>query len=178
MEKLHNKIKKLSILKLILVSISLMCVVQLLTTPFYRLYPINDTFSITFKLDTFSNFLRDFFLLGIVSPIIETLIFQALIIRVVLVLTEIAFMKESIKTYLIPIVISAIAFGFGHIYGYNSIVKVVNTFLIGVILAYTYIVAYITNKKATLCVMCVHIIWNVWGTLIAYIPLYLKYLNI
>ncbi len=172
MEKFHNELKNLSTFKLILISIASMFVVQLLITPFYRLYPINSADSVVYdmyKLDTFANFLRRLFFTGIIHPIIETLIFQTLIIRVVLILTKKIFMKESLITYLIPIVISSIAFGYMHFYGYNSIVKIINTFLLGLILAYTYVVAYTSGKKATRCVICVHAIWNSYAVILNYL---------
>lgn len=87
MIKLHSKLKNLSTFKLILIALASMYAVQLFITPFYRLYPMNSIYSSIFKLDTFTDFLRVFWAIGI-HPIVETLIFQTLIIRVVLVLTK------------------------------------------------------------------------------------------
>lgn len=78
-------------------------------------------------------------------------------------------MKESLIIYLIPIVISSIAFGYAHFYGHNSIVKIINTFLSGLVLAYTYIVAYTSDKKATRCVIWVHAIWNSYSVIVSYL---------
>lgn len=93
MLKLHNKIKNLPILKLVLLSLALVFIVDLFTLPFSQSYIRNftsdDINRRAQELITISGFIKNILTTGIVSPIIETLIFQTLIIRFVLAWTEI-----------------------------------------------------------------------------------------
>lgn len=63
MIKLHNKIKNLSTFKLILVALTLMFIVQILTSPLYHLYPVNNIDPIAQEMfakpETFSELLAD-----------------------------------------------------------------------------------------------------------------------
>ncbi len=93
-------------------------------------------------------------------------------IRIVWGWTRIFFEDESFWANFIPIIISALIFGSAHMAAYASYVKVLNTFLAGLIFAYTYVVAYLSNKRASLCVMCVHILWNMYTIALNYFVVY------
>jgi membrane protease YdiL (CAAX protease family) len=91
-----------------------------------------------------------FFLAVVLVPFIETVLFQALIIKVNL-------KRSRGNSNIYPIIISAIAFSLMHIY---SMIYVVTTFFIGLCLATLYIIVKKRKQSPILVVSTVHAIHN------------------
>ena len=88
----------------------------------------------------------------LIGPIIETLLFQSLIISIICKIVK------KTRFNLIPaLVISAIAFGLNHSY---NLVYIIYTFIIGIFLAFVYYVARFRKESATLSVFLIHSIIN------------------
>ncbi len=175
--KLHNRISGLSTFKLIILMFLLIQLVGILVLPLHRLYPIEPVYPKImverYDMSTLNNLIGIIYRTGIITPIIETLVAQTFVIKLIWMWTRIFFKEDGFWANFIPIIISALVFGFGHLGAFNSYVKVLSTFLGGLILAYTYIAAYYSNKKASLCVMCVHSLQNIYTIAINYFVLYL-----
>ncbi|GEM_PF-3382672 len=173
---LHNKILNLSTFKLILLMFFLLHIAQMIVSPLYKIFPITPTYpkimAERYNMDSINKLIEVIFRTGVMSPILETLLTQTLVIRIVWGFTRIFFEEKGFWANFIPIIISALIFGMGHMSAYNSYVKVLNTFLAGLIFAYTYVAAYFSNKKASLCVICVHGLWNMYTIALNYFILY------
>lgn len=99
------------------------------------------------------------YLIGvIIGPLLETLIFQALIIYVVC-----RIIKRPRYNLYASVLISAIAFGLNHCY---NPYYVLYTFLIGIILAFVYYISRYRRMSPTLTVFIIHALLN----FIAFIP--------
>ncbi len=97
-----------------------------------------------------------FFFLGIIMvPIVETLLFQTLIIRGLSFIMQ----KIRVKCNFIPISISAIAFALSHFYNLRYVLQILP---IGYILALAFVLARKRNKKinASLTVIAIHSLHN------------------
>jgi len=99
----------------------------------FRYFTDEDIFTIDYLLG--ESLLIIFFLTVVFSPIVETLIFQFIVIEVVLYVFNKFKWKNSI---LISIGISGLAFGLSHSY---NIYYIIVTFIIGVLYAFYYVVA-------------------------------------
>ncbi|MCF8018514.1 MAG: CPBP family intramembrane metalloprotease [Vallitaleaceae bacterium] len=93
-----------------------------------------------------------FLSLGIIVPIFETLIFQFLIIRF---LKKFIFFKNRIY---ITILISAVLFGLSHTY---SIAYVFFAFIIGLLLAYAFVIYEDKKASAFWVTMAIHGLRNI-----------------
>ena len=94
---------------------------------------------------------REFFELVFIVPILETFIFQKTIIRL---LTKIKRLRNKKTTI---IFISALFFGIQHFY---SLIYVFITFVIGILLAYSFIIYEDKNKSSYWTVTCIHSLRN------------------
>ena len=90
----------------------------------------------------------------VVTPFIFTLIFQNLIIRF---MWKFFFKNKNSIAIVIPMFASALFFTFFHHLGFST--YIINNFIFGIILAYTYIVLYLSERKAILYTTCVHSIF-------------------
>ncbi|WP_209332976.1 CPBP family glutamic-type intramembrane protease [Lunatimonas salinarum] len=95
----------------------------------------------------------------VLGPIIETFIYQFLIIEAILL------MKNKINIpNIVPISVSALAFGISHNY---NVLYIISMILIGILYATYYLIAkYNTNMKAYLSVLLVHSFANLIGFVI------------
>lgn len=138
---LHNRILGLSTFKLIILMFLLIRLVGILVSPLYRLYPIEPVYPKVMAdmndISTLNNLISVTFRAGIMTPIVETLIAQTFVIRLIWIWTKIFFKEDGLWANFIPIIVSALVFGFAHLSSHNSYVKLLNTFLGGLILAYT-----------------------------------------
>ena len=175
--KFHNKISDLSTFKLIILMFLLIWLMGKLVFPLYRIFPAvpvhHKAMTDMTDISTLNNLISVTFRAGIMTPIVETLVAQTFVIRLTWIWTKIFFKEEGFWANFIPIIVSALIFGFTHLNSHNSYVKFLNTFLGGLILAYIYVVAYYSNRKASLCVMCVHSLQNIYTIAINYFVLYL-----
>lgn len=90
------------------------------------------------------------FVIIFVGPLIETIAFQWMIIRLIL-LFKFRFIQAT------AIIISAFAFGLSH---YYSIHYMLVTFLIGICLAYFFIVAYTKFRMGFSVALLIHVTMN------------------
>ncbi len=156
---LHNKIMGLPNFKLVVLMLILKIIVTAIVFPLFYIFPLEqsvyDSFdtSLVYQNAGIAQILYLVFNICIFVPLMETLLMQTLIIRV---LMKIFKNKSKIYTIIIPILISALVFGIAHFAFYKSFVKVLQTFLIGTILSYTYVVSYLNGKKATLNTAALH----------------------
>lgn len=88
----------------------------------------------------------------ILVPLIETLIFQTLIISVICKL-----IKRSRNNFYPAIIFSAIAFSLNHSY---NIYYMIYTFIAGTILAFAYYIARYRKESAVLLVFTIHASFN------------------
>lgn len=91
----------------------------------------------------------------IVVPIIETLLFQSLIISVICYLIK----RPKYNLYA-SIFISATAFSLSHSY---NIYYIIMTFLTGTTLAFAYYIARYRKFNATITIILIHAIWNLFS---------------
>jgi len=104
----------------------------------------------------------EFFKLVFIIPILETFIFQKSIIRL---LTK---LKKIRNKKIIIILISALFFGIQHFY---SLIYVFITFIIGILLAYSFIIYENKNKSAFWTVTFIHSLRNLVNFVLLYIYL-------
>jgi len=94
----------------------------------------------------------EIFVVLIVAPIIETLIFQSLIVELVC-----KFIKRPRNSFYIALILSALAFALSHTY---SISYFVFTFIGGLILALAYYIGRYRKENAFLLVFIIHSLYN------------------
>jgi hypothetical protein len=94
-----------------------------------------------------------FFLAVIFAPLFETRIFQKFLIEVSIKILE----RFKRRSFIIPILISAVGFGMSH---YYSILYVINTVSIGIVLAYTYSIVRERKENAYWVVASIHALVN------------------
>ncbi|MBV7275641.1 CPBP family intramembrane metalloprotease [Clostridium sp. PL3] len=149
---INNYLQELSTIKFIITMVVLM---HLIITPFIPLFylyqkyvgPIGGPFSINTPTLTAKIILG-----SILSPILETAIFQYAIIEF---LSSISILRE--KNILI-IIISAILFGISHSYSY---IYVFYGFIMGLLLAYSYLTYKNKSFSAFWVVFLIHCIKNI-----------------
>ena len=147
-KKTDEFLKNLSTLKFIititfctfLVSLAFGCLVSILNVP------ISDT-------DVISNssFIEQFIVTVIIAPLIETLINQYAIIKI---LRKLNILENR---NLIIILISAILFGLGHTY---NLQYVIHTFFIGILLAYSFVIYEKKESSPFWTVCAIHSLRN------------------
>ena len=160
----HIKVVFLFLIKcnrfLFLFIFSLLCIAIGFLSVFFP--DFNDNDLVTSNISFFEELLMG----GIIGPIIETLIFQSLIITIV---------KKTIKhikyNYPISILLSAILFSLNH--NYNNYYITI-TFIGGLILATAYYTATYRDENATIMTFLIHSIFNITSIIINYIY-YLKW---
>lgn len=144
MKKINNFIIKLN--KLILIcffvvfNLCLSIVLNFLSKKIF-----NNPF--TENTHIFSSFQEEFFVIAIFSPLIETVIFQYLIIEI---------LYDKFKKEIICI-ISALLFACTHLYNY---IYFIFSFIIGLTFAYLYLIGRL-KKRGFLYVYSTHLIYNV-----------------
>ncbi|MCD4770544.1 MAG: CPBP family intramembrane metalloprotease [Bacteroidales bacterium] len=94
----------------------------------------------------------------IIAPIVETLVFQSLIISGICML-----IKRPRYNFYVSILLSAFAFSLIH--SYNCYYMIL-TFLSGIILAFAYYIARYRKDRATLLVIIIHAIWNLLSVIV------------
>lgn len=101
---------------------------------------------------TTDNIALDFLIAIIVVPLIETLLFQSLIIEIICKL-----IKRPRKNIWVAVLASSLAFAFNHMY---SIGYVIITLLAGIILAFAYYLGRYRKESAIILVFLIHSLYN------------------
>lgn len=154
--KILNLINKylydLSEKKYIAVMLSLSYIIYIPLIPFFQNYDIGGP---QFLIS--SSFIGKLINGSLIIPFVETFIFQYLVIELIRTIKKI---KDS--TFL-TIIISAIVFSLSH---YYNVLYIFYSFIMGVLLAYTYILYEKKNYHPFLMVMVIHILRNTITTFI------------
>jgi uncharacterized protein len=145
--KTHNYIKGLSLMKFIPLALISTYLILIPLIPLYSWYQNNIGNMGGFTTD---NTVIDMFAAIIIAPMLETLFFQLGIIR----LGEDSF---KIKNKYILVFISALLFGLSHWY---SILYILHGFIIGLILAYSFILYDDSKYSAFWIVTTIHALRN------------------
>jgi len=158
--KLDDYLKKLSMFRFVLVMVLLSVLIVLPLIPLSMVFEINEVGSLNDTLDLSIDW--QIFIAALIAPIIETLLFQTLII---LGLRKIGCFRSRMS---LVVIISAIIFGIAHTY---NVIYVIYAFLMGLILAYSYN-AYIEKSDSSfLVVVMIHSIRNVLALIVTTIAL-------
>lgn len=99
----------------------------------------------------------DLLIAVLVVPLIETLLFQALIIEIIC-----KFIKRPRKNIWISVIASSLAFALSHTYS-NSYIII--TFLAGIILAFAYYLGRYRKEGAIILVFVIHSVYNLLTSL-------------
>lgn len=99
-----------------------------------------------------NNLVLDFLITIIVAPLIETLLFQSLIIELVCKL-----FKRPRRNLYISVTASSVAFALSHSY---SICYIIITFLAGIILALAYYLGRYRKESPIVLVFVIHAVYN------------------
>lgn len=158
-KKINNYLKGLSTIKFIIIMVLLTFLVIIPFLPLFYLYenyigemggPVDlETGTLLFKVIHGS----------ILAPIIETLIFQYAVIEI---LNAVKILKEK---NIAIVIISAVLFGISHSYSY---LYVFYAFIIGLLLAYSYLTYKKKNFSAFWVVFWIHCMRNTISTILIY----------
>lgn len=96
-----------------------------------------------------------FFLVVIIGPIIETITYQAIPIVIVQFLMR----RVLFNNALLPILVSALVFGFSHLY---NLTYFINAFLSGILYAWFYIIVQNRRESAVIVVFAIHSFKNLF----------------
>lgn len=152
---------KQSKIKLILLSLWAIYLVKLLTNPLFMIFPVSlEVFYESAPLLDKSPLIYQFITVSVLSPVLETFLFQFLPIKICYYFTS---NRTNPYPIILPMVISSLIFSAVHWTGYESIAKMVQVFFIGLVFAYTYIVAFLNERKPFLIVALVHGVFNMSG---------------
>ncbi|MGM0410154.1 MAG: CPBP family glutamic-type intramembrane protease [Bacillota bacterium] len=147
-KSLHYYLIDLSWIKFILV---MTFFTYLIIIPFIVLFILFGYKEIDGPVSLISLSYIEFFELVFIVPILETFIFQLVIIRL---LSKIKMIRDKKK---IIIFISAFLFGIQHFY---SLIYIIITFIIGILLAYSFIIYENKNKSSYWTVTFIHSLRN------------------
>lgn len=125
--RVHNYINGLSTIKFILIATVLRFIVLFLLIPLYKRFPMKSFIPYD------GHVLWVLFMFCIAGPIRETFIFQFIPLEILKVLSR----EKEYRT--LHVLISALIFGICHFKYYESIAKVIDISLVGVVLGYTYV---------------------------------------
>lgn len=178
LENLTNKLTKMSTWKIILISFAMTMIITFLQQIAFHLWG-------TIKVDVLKHmftseglqeqvYLSRIAFFGIMYiPIIETLIYQTLIMNIFFMLNY-----EFEYKIGLPVIVSSLIFGLVHWkvpdMMVDSIIKAVGASLIGLVLAYSYAIFHLSNRKATLYTVIIHGLLNLYSAIPAqlFIKLY------
>lgn len=99
----------------------------------------------------------DLLIAVIVVPLLETLLFQSLIIEIICKI-----IKRPRKNIYIALIVSSLAFALNHTY---SLSYVIFTFFVGIIFALAYYLGRYRKESAIILVFIIHSIYNLSSTL-------------
>lgn len=99
----------------------------------------------------------DLVIAAIGAPLIETLLFQSLIIEVICKI-----IKRPRRNIYIAIIVSSVAFALNHTY---SVGYVIITFFLGIIYALAYYYGKYRKESATILVFLLHSLYNLFASL-------------
>lgn len=99
----------------------------------------------------------DLLIAVIVAPLIETLLFQSLIIEIICKI-----IKRPRRNICIALIASSLAFGFNHTY---SLSYFIITFFAGIILALAYYLGRYRKESAIILVFLIHAMYNLSSSL-------------
>ncbi|WP_026895490.1 CPBP family intramembrane glutamic endopeptidase [Clostridiisalibacter paucivorans] len=158
--KIHNYLKTLSPVKFIVLIVVFTYLIFIPLIPLFYLYEkyigsMNAPVSITR-----TSLLAQFITVSIVAPIIETLIFQYGVIEI---LSSINYFKGK---NIIIVIVSALIFGISHSY---SVLYIFFGFIIGLLLAYSYILYKKKDFSAFGVVFWIHCIRNFISFMLRYV---------
>jgi len=149
--KFHYYVKNLPTIKYIIFITLISVLIGLVILPFQLLFsaPIN----FEEVAPDWSNQLHIFLEVVLLGPFLETIISQFLILTI---LKHIKWIKKYKGSH---ILISALYFGLGH-YNWGGIIKVISTFLAGVIYAYSFVLYSNKKAKPIMVVFTMHALHN------------------
>lgn len=160
-KEIHDIIKNLSTPKFVLLMALVSFMALLITYPIYSVFPINypDVVLEKYKPETIGFWLT--FDTVIIAPIKETFIYQTIPIALTIVIIQ-NFKSDYGKTPICtPIIVSAFLFGMLHYFSYwYSFGKFVTSFAVGIVLAYSYIVALTIEDKPYWKTVMIHGLYN------------------
>jgi len=159
---LHDRISNLPDVLFILLMFICLYVIAAITSPLYDFFIDYESFDKSFLgLD----FEGAFFGAVIIAPILETVLFQCFPIEFCIFLYN---KSQKFETrYIFIVLFSAVFFGLAHYPAYANIggiiygiIKVTNSFLGGLIFAYTYLVYKLKLGNAVIATTILHMILN------------------
>jgi len=159
---LHDRISNLPNVLFILLMFILAHVMAAITSPLYDFFIDYESFDNSyFGLDFYSTF----FSTVITSPILETILAQYLPIEICIFLYK---KSQKFETgYIFIAILSAAFFGLAHYPAYADIggtifgiIRVINTFSTGLVLAYTYLVYKLKAGRAVIATTILHMMFN------------------
>lgn len=171
-KKIHNYLNRLSTIKFIIMAL-IVNILILAFTSFLSLHTFLSNYRAPMIQDyvqpDFSfNYVLSFIISAvIIAPIWETFVFQTIPI----VVTSAIIKEQSRKRHfgIIPILISALFFAIIHYFDYgNDLPKLISTFLIGLLLAYSYTIYMHKKKRPYLITAIIHGLMNLTALIIAY----------
>lgn len=140
-ENAVQKLSKISLFKLILMTVIFEFFVSILFALFF--------FTGDFARPEFESKFEEFFLVVFLAPLIETLIFQHVVISYL--------SKKFPKSIVLSILFSSLLFGLSHFY---SQVYIFKTFLSGLLFGTLYLVVSVKNSSPIIAVTTAHSIYN------------------
>lgn len=151
LSKFYKKYSELNIVLFILLNVTLLMLicVAIQKLPFAEALRNPDANNIFED----SSIVSAFFIIVILVPLLETLVFQALIIR----LTFLILNRFKIIKPIIAVIFSSALFALNHPY---SMTYVLTTFFIGIVLAMSYIIIIKRKYSAILITFLIHSLYN------------------
>lgn len=167
LENLTDKLVKMSTWKIILISFILCMTITFIQQIAFHLWGTIKVENLRYMftaegLEEQIYFSRVFFIGAIYAPLVETLIFQSLILNIFFYLNY-----EFEYKIGLPVIVSALIFGLAH-WGVpstiiDSIMKTISSSLIGLILAYNYAIFHLSDRKAILNTFIIHGLLNLYS---------------
>jgi len=158
--ELDNYFKKLTMFKFVSVMVFLSVLIVLPLVPLSMIFQVDEVASLNSTMDL--SFDWQVFIAAIVAPIIETFLFQTLVI---LGLRRLKFFRS--RMYIV-VIISALIFGIVHTY---SLIYIMYAFLMGLILAYSYNVYIEKVDSSFIVVALIHSARNILALIAASITI-------
>lgn len=150
MKRFISFLINIDIVLFILINVFLIIVIPHLIS----LLPLAENNSVPDEIKALQDSKISFFILSIlIIPIVETLLYQTLIIRT----TSYLLSKMKYESFSIPIIISGLIFGISHFY---NITYLINGIIVGIIFAFSYSILIIRKRNPVFLVALIHSLVN------------------
>ncbi|MDR7855707.1 type II CAAX prenyl endopeptidase Rce1 family protein [Tissierella sp.] len=166
-EKLTDRLVKMSTWKVVLLGFAMVMTITFLQQVAFHLWGTIKVEDLRYMftaegLEEQVHFSRAFLIGVIYVPLVETLIYQVLILKIFFYLNY-----EFEYKIGLPVIVSALIFGFAHwripSTIIDSIIKTICSSLIGLILAYSYAVFHLSDRKAIINTAIIHGLLNLYS---------------